>query len=100
MFFSVKKSFHMYSEGKLQVEYGCMKKIRSTNIININVRGIVNLTAAITNTRMVFLHQEVILTCTGTPDGHLLAVTIPDAVLIQFELLRMSKILLETCRGL
>jgi len=29
-------------------------------------------------------------------------VTIPDAVLIQFDLLRMSKILLETCtrRGL
>jgi len=38
----------------------------------------------------------------GAPDGHLLTVTIPDAVLIQFELLRMSKILLETCtcRGL
>jgi len=30
------------------------------------------------------------------PD-HLLRVTIPDAVLIQFDLLRMSKILLETC---
>jgi len=30
------------------------------------------------------------------------SVTIPDAVLIQFDLLRMSKILLETCtcRGL
>jgi len=26
-------------------------------------------------------------------------VTIPDAVLIQFDLLRMSKILLETCRS-
>ena len=37
-----------------------------------------------------------------SPDGHLLRVTIPDAVLIQFDLLRMSKILLETCtcRGL
>ena len=36
------------------------------------------------------------------PDAHLLTVTIPDAVLIQFDLLRMSKILLETCacRGL
>ena len=32
-----------------------------------------------------------------TPDGHLLTVTIPDVVLIQFDLLRMSKILLETC---
>jgi hypothetical protein len=39
---------------------------------------------------------------TYAPDGHLLTVTIPDAVLIQFDLLRMSKILLETCtcRGL
>ena len=36
------------------------------------------------------------------PDGHLLRVTIPDAVLIQSDLARMSKILLETCtcRGL
>jgi len=34
---------------------------------------------------------------TRAPDGHLLRVTIPDAVLIQFDLLRMSKILLETC---
>ena len=33
-------------------------------------------------------------------DGHLLRVTIPDAVLIQSDILRMSKILLETCRGL
>jgi hypothetical protein len=32
----------------------------------------------------------------GAPDGHLLRVTIPDAALIQFDLLRMSKILLET----
>jgi hypothetical protein len=37
---------------------------------------------------------------TCAPDGHLLTVTIPDAVLIQFDLLRMSKILLETCIGL
>jgi len=29
---------------------------------------------------------------TCAPDGHLLRVTIPDAVLIQFDLLRMSKI--------
>jgi hypothetical protein len=36
------------------------------------------------------------------PDGHLLTVTIPDAVLIQSDLLKMSKILLETStyRGL
>ena len=42
------------------------------------------------------------LQCTHAPDGHLLRVTIPDAVLIRFDLLRMSKILLETCtcRGL
>ena len=33
-------------------------------------------------------------------DCHLLGVAIPDAVLIQLDLTRMSKILLETCRGL
>ena len=38
--------------------------------------------------------------CTGAPDGHLQTVTIPDAVLIQFDLLMMSTTLLETCRGL
>ena len=27
-------------------------------------------------------------------------VTIPDAVIIQFDLLKMSRVLLETCRGL
>ena len=36
---------------------------------------------------------------TCAPNGHLLRVAIPDAVLIQFDLLRVSKILLETCRG-
>jgi hypothetical protein len=38
-----------------------------------------------------------VLCCRCAPDGHLLRVTIPDAVLIQFDLLRMGKILLETC---
>jgi hypothetical protein len=33
------------------------------------------------------------------PDGHLLRVTTPEAILIQSDL-RKSKILLETCRGL
>jgi len=38
----------------------------------------------------------------GAPDSHLLRVKVPDALLIQFDLLRISKILLETCtcRGL
>jgi len=36
----------------------------------------------------------------GAPDGHLQTVTIPDAVLIKFDLLMMSTKFLETCRGL
>ena len=36
----------------------------------------------------------------GAPDGHLQRMTIPDAVLIQFDLLMMSTTLLETRRGL
>jgi hypothetical protein len=34
------------------------------------------------------------------PNRHLQRVTIPDAVLIQFNLLMMSMLLLETCRGM
>ena len=37
---------------------------------------------------------------TCAPDGHLTEISIPDAVLIQFDLLMMSTELLETCRGL
>ena len=33
-------------------------------------------------------------------DGRLRRVTIPDAVIIQYDLLNMSILLLETCRGL
>ena len=41
--------------------------------------------------------QYVTVRCTSAPDGHLLTVTIPNAVLMQIDLLRMSKMLLETC---
>ena len=37
---------------------------------------------------------------TCAPDGHLLTVTVTGVVLMKFDVLRMSKILLETCRGL
>jgi len=37
---------------------------------------------------------------TGILYGRLQRVTIPEAVIIQFVLLKMSKVLLETCRGL
>ena len=37
---------------------------------------------------------------TGVLYSHLQRETIPDAVTIQFDLLRMSMVLLETCRGL
>jgi hypothetical protein len=37
---------------------------------------------------------------TCAPNGHLQRLAIPDAVLIQFNLLMMSMLLLETCRGI
>ena len=37
---------------------------------------------------------------TGALNSCLRRVTIPDAVTIQFDFLKMSKVLLETCRGL
>ena len=36
---------------------------------------------------------------TGAQDSHLQTVTISDAALIQLDLLKMSSVLLETCRG-
>ena len=42
--------------------------------------------------------KKSLLTC--IPDGHLQRLTIPDAVLVQSDLLMMSTTLLETCRGL
>jgi len=49
-------------------------------------------------------HQHLVslLSVSGPPisDGHLQRVTIPDAVLVQFDLLMMWTTLLETCRGL
>jgi len=36
----------------------------------------------------------------GAPDGHLQRMTIPDALLIQFDLLMVSTMLLKTCTGL
>ena len=40
------------------------------------------------------------LLSTGSLYSRLQRVTIPDAVIIQFDLLKMSMLLLETCRGL
>ena len=40
------------------------------------------------------------LLSTGALNGCLRRVTIPDAVTKQFDLLKMSMVLLETCRGL
>jgi len=36
---------------------------------------------------------------TGAEEGHLQRLAIPDAVQIQLDLLKMTSILLETCRG-
>jgi hypothetical protein len=36
----------------------------------------------------------------GIPYSHVQRVTIPDAVIMQFVLLKMGMLMLETCRGL
>ena len=60
----------MHSGGKLQVDYVSMKKIRSANIISINVREVISLTTAITNTRVFPFHLEVTLTLPNTAVVH------------------------------
>jgi len=46
------------------------------------------------------MHNSFIPLSTGILYGSLQRVTIPEAVIIQFVLLNMSIVLLETCRGL
>jgi len=48
-------------------------------------------------THIDLVEKERISFSTCAPDGHLLTVTMTDAVLISFDPLRMCKILLETC---
>jgi len=52
------------------------------------------------NSRTVHHLRAVSPLSTGILYGRLQTVTIPDAVIIQFVVLKMSKVLLETCRGL
>ena len=54
----------------------------------------------ITASSIVNLYKRLSPLSTGVLYGRLQRVTIPDAVIIQFDLLKMSIVLLETCRGL
>ena len=51
-------------------------------------------------TRILHIFSLQSLLSTGVLYSRLQRVTIPDAVIIQFDLLMMSMVLLETCRGL
>ena len=46
------------------------------------------------------VESGLILLSTGVLYSSLQRVTIPDAAIMQFDLLKMSMVLLETCRGL
>ena len=63
------------------------------SIFIITASGIVNLCRR-------QLRADCSLLSTGVLYGLLQSVTIPDAVIIQIDLLKMSMVLLETCRGL
>jgi len=68
----------------------------------MDIRDIVDLITGYREVSSPVLRTKHSSFSTCAPEGHLLRVTLPDAVLIQFDLLRMSKILLKTCtcRGL
>jgi len=68
--------------------------LRKSNCIN-TASGIVTLFRLQFSTQV---KRGLLLTC--VLNSYLKRVTIPDAVLIQFDLLRISIIVLETCRGI
>ena len=78
---------------RLDVSNNVVPIIRRSNFTN-TASGIVTLCKWLSG-----VHVEISLS-TCVPDGHLRRVTIPDSVLIQFDLLMMGTTLLETCRGL
>jgi hypothetical protein len=67
---------------------------RRSNCI-ITASGIVTLCKRLYSTPV-----ESGLLSTGVVYSRLQRVTIPDAVILQFDFLKMSMVLLETCRGL
>ena len=71
-----------------------MPIVRRTNCI-ITASGIVTLCKWLYS-----MPDESSLLSSGILDSRLQRVTIPDAVIIQFVLLKMGMLMLETCRGL
>ena len=57
-------------------------------------------TAALTEIKIFHSARQSSLLSSGIPYSHLQTVTILDAVIIQFVLLKMGMLILETCRGL
>jgi hypothetical protein len=57
---------------------------------------------AVASVNSVFYYLRLNFCCrsllTGTPSSHLHRLIIPDGVLIQFDLLMLSTVMLETCR--
>jgi len=65
----------------------------------ITSSGIVNVCKQLFSAPVESRLQSSLLS-TGVLYSRLQRVTIPDAVIMQFDLLKMSTVLLETCRGL
>ena len=78
------------------VSSSTMLIFRRSNCI-VTASGIVTLCKRLYSTPV---ESRICLLSTGVLYGCLQRVTIPDAVIIQFDLLKMSIVLLEKCRGL
>jgi len=63
----------------------------------VTASGIVTLCKRLYST---LVESRLCLLSTGVLYSHLQRVMIPDAVTIQYDLLKMSMLMLETCRGL
>jgi hypothetical protein len=85
-----------YNPLHVRVSSDILLILRRSNCIN-TASGIVTVSKWPSGAQVGRELVRAISPSTCSADGHLLTVTTPDAVLIQSDLLRMSKILLETC---
>ena len=90
--------FH-YSITKYMLHYNPRRVSSSTMLIFRRSNCIITASGIVTLCKRLYSTLQSLLS-TGILYNRLQRVTIPDAVIIQFDLLKMSMVLLETCRGL
>jgi hypothetical protein len=94
-----------YSNNQLNAQFLysitiCMLHYNPRHVSSINMHIFRRTNCIITASGIVTLCKRLLCSLLSTGILYIQSVTIPDAVIIQFVLLKMGMVMLETCRGL